>query len=112
MKTLDNAARAVLKVGGGRGFVVEAAGDRFVITAAHCLPFFPPCHPQSYLRERVYASLLGAIGEDPMVWAECVFVDPIADIAVLGVRTDNSSGTKQRVGATSSTGPRRFALAT
>ena len=84
MKTLDNAARAVLKVGDGRGFVVEAADDRYVITAAHCLPYFPPCNPQSYIRERVYASLLGEIGEDLTVWAECVFVDPIADIAVLG----------------------------
>jgi hypothetical protein len=81
--TLERATRAVLKVGDGRGFVVEGKHQRFVITAAHCLPSFPPCHPHSYLDERTYQALLGPIGETSTVWAECVFVDPIGDIAVL-----------------------------
>jgi hypothetical protein len=61
-------------------------GDRgrFVITAAHCLPFFPPCHGASYLEERTYKALLGPLGAEPTIWAECLFADPIADIAVLG----------------------------
>src|SRR5262249_29628643 len=31
-----------------------------------------------------YESLLGRAGKEPTVWAECLFVDPVADIAVLG----------------------------
>ena len=35
----------VITVGHGRGFVVEGAGERLVITAAHCLPSLPPAGP-------------------------------------------------------------------
>jgi Trypsin-like peptidase domain len=76
---------AVLRVGDGRGFVVECRGYRVVITAAHCLPHFPPPHAASYLKERTYPKLLGPLsGRRRTAWAECLFVDPIADIAVLG----------------------------
>jgi hypothetical protein len=77
--------RAVIIVGPGRGFVVEHEREgRFVITAAHCLPFFPPCFSATHLEERTYQRLLGPLGGDATVSAECLFVDPIADIAVLG----------------------------
>jgi hypothetical protein len=81
---------AVVTVGqGGRGFIV--AGPRHSkLTAAHCLPHFPPAHPASYVEERTYASLLGPLGETPTVWAECLFADPIADIAVLGEPDDQT----------------------
>jgi hypothetical protein len=83
---------AVITVGDGRGFVVEARPRTFpftgrkplVVTAAHCLPRQPPAHAASYLYERTYGNLLGALGEKPHVWAECLFADPVADIAVLG----------------------------
>ena len=81
---------AVVTVGGGRGFVVEGGGDRYIITAAHCLPErpdgqrLPPPHGFSYTEERTYSNLLAPLGEQPSVWCECLFVDPIADIAVLG----------------------------
>jgi hypothetical protein len=39
----QDAIAAVLTVGEGRGFVVETDKQRLVITAAHCLPYFPPC---------------------------------------------------------------------
>src|SRR5829696_1886489 len=55
-----------------------------VVTAAHCLPFFPPCYSASHQEERTYKSLLGRIGEATTIWAECLFADPVADIAVLG----------------------------
>jgi hypothetical protein len=84
------AKSAVLTVGDGRGFVIESQGERVVVTAAHCLPHFPPCHGASYIEERVYADFLGPLGEKPGVWAECFFADPIADIAVLG-SPDNQS---------------------
>jgi len=90
--------KAVIKVGDGRGFIIEHheqigsfRGERgfldyrLVITAAHCLPHFPACHRASYLEERTYERLLGPLaGPKPDVWAECLFADPIADIAVLG----------------------------
>ncbi len=75
--------RAVIKVGDGRGFVVATDHERIVITAAHCLPYFPPCMSFSGVEERTYARLLGPIGGERTVWAECVFVDPIADVAAL-----------------------------
>ena len=85
----DLAKRAVITVGTGRGFVVagpreDDLHDRIVITAAHCLPSFPPCASFSTIRERTYPALLGPLGAEPTVWAECLFVDPIGDIAVLG----------------------------
>jgi hypothetical protein len=81
---LERAKQAVVTVGDGRGFVVEGKLERpYVITAAHCLPELPPAHGMSYLHERTYQKLLGALGEAPSVWAECVFADPVADIAVL-----------------------------
>jgi hypothetical protein len=80
-----DASNAVIRVGDGRGFIVQANFQRLVITAAHCLPHFPPCHGASYREERSYENLLGPVdAAAPNVWAECVFADPIADIAVLG----------------------------
>src|SRR5262245_9281897 len=82
---MESAKRAVIAVGDGRGFVVEGRGEKLcVITAAHCLPHLPPPDPASNLEEVTYPNLLGRIGESPSVWAECLFADPVADIAVLG----------------------------
>jgi Trypsin-like peptidase domain len=70
---------------GGRGFIVAGRRHRYVITAAHCLPHLPPACSFSDLQERTYAKLLGPLGSrQQKVWAECLFVDPVADIAVLG----------------------------
>jgi hypothetical protein len=84
----------VITVGDGRGFVVQGlppmsfgmgdTRDRLVITAAHCLPTFPPCRTFNYLSESTYKALLAPLGGKPTVWAECLFADPIGDIAVLG----------------------------
>jgi len=95
----STASRSMLRVGsGGRGFVIEKDGKRFVITAAHCLTVpvtvrgdiarkgatLPPAHGASYSEERIYPSLLGPLGRKSSVPAECIFVDPVADLAVLG----------------------------
>ena len=74
----------VVTAGSGRGFVVEGAGERLVIMAAHCLPFLPPAQSFFEPKERTYGPLLARLGVEPRVWAVCRFVDPIADIAVLG----------------------------
>jgi hypothetical protein len=80
----ESLTSGVVTVGEGRGFVVENAGERFVITAAHCLPFLPPALPVLGLEARTYGPLLALRGEAPRAWAVCRFADPIADIAVLG----------------------------
>ena len=78
-------AEAVIRVGDGRGFVVGTDRERFVITAGHCLPELPPFDgASSYTEERTFDALLGPIGEEPKVSAECKFADPIADLAILG----------------------------
>jgi hypothetical protein len=86
---LKRAKRAVLRVGAGRGFVVEHRNylghiERIVVTAAQCLPHFPPAHPAAYTEEITYRALLGPLGGKRTVWAECLFVELMADIAVLG----------------------------
>jgi len=77
------AKEAIVKVGrGGRGFLVEdARGECFVITAAHCLPRLPRMRP---FEDEPYPKLLGPLGRRaPTVWAQCVFADPVSDLAVL-----------------------------
>jgi hypothetical protein len=58
----------------------------------------PPCLPiataASFTEERTYKNLLGPLGDECTVWAECQFVDPIADIAVLS-EPDNQGLSKE-----------------
>ena len=96
-KTLDPSAAsanwgaAVIKVGYGRGFVVEGGPrGRLVITAAHCLPALPPAHVSFFsVAERTCPRFLRPIGvKRKTVAAECIFADPVADLAVLGCPDD------------------------
>jgi hypothetical protein len=84
----ESLTSGVVTVGHGRGFVVESADERLVITAAHCLPSLPPAGPSFGLGTRTYGPLLAPREEEPRAWAVCRFVDPIADIAVLGSPDD------------------------
>jgi hypothetical protein len=74
------AFRSIVQVGDGRGFVVDG---NHIVTASHCPPHLPPCG--GYLAgKQTYQALLGPLGaETNTVWADCLFVDPVADIAVL-----------------------------
>jgi hypothetical protein len=72
----------VLQVGDGRGFVIETEDARYVVTAAHCLDVLPPADGLSDTAERTYRDFLGPLNGTRNVWAECAFVDPVADIAV------------------------------
>ncbi len=99
---------SVIKVGDGRGFIIERhvrifpvdiplklrvrrrhvpghfVSDRVIVTAAHCLLKLPSTIATEN-PERVYPKLLGRLdGSEIDVWAECLFADPVADIAVLG----------------------------
>jgi hypothetical protein len=79
----------IVRVGDGRGFIVKKNGDRFILTAAHCLPHLPPCiFAPYYTEEKTYGDLLGPLGGATTVWAECLFADPVSDIAVLGTPDD------------------------
>jgi hypothetical protein len=93
--TLQLAKAAVVTAGSGRGFVIERGVCRYVVTAAHCLPtddegclILPPATAASYTEERTYSNLLAPFGGLPTVWTECLFVDPVADVAVLGSPDD------------------------
>src|SRR5262249_57628847 len=107
--TDDELRNAVLRVGDGRGFVVECRNhlgmvERIIITAARCRPRLPSPyehllqlptpHPARYLEEETYQRILGPLGAEPTVWVACLFVDPIADIAVLG-QPDNQDLSEQ-----------------
>jgi hypothetical protein len=76
-------ATCVVKVGDGRGFVFKHVGKRVIITAAHCLPRRPRAIAVDDIRRRTYR-VLGDLHGEARVAAECLFVNPIADIAVLG----------------------------
>jgi hypothetical protein len=78
--------KSLVRVGAGRGFVVqewEHPHQRYIITAEHCLPAIP-----EEAREATFRNLLGPLGGEITVSAQCLFIDPISDIAVLG--TPNS----------------------
>lgn len=84
---MGSVKQSVVKVGKGRGFVLETRFlnlERVIITAAHCLPELPPAHAWSYVHERTYPNLVGSVDGEPEICAECLFVDPVGDIAVLG----------------------------
>ena len=80
-------ASAVIKVGDGRGFIIKLSDDEgYIITASHCLPNLPPVASGGFYDERTYQNLIGPLGaEATPIWAECMFVDPVSDIAVLGM---------------------------
>ena len=75
----------VITVGEGRGFVVEHRGEHLVVTASHCLPWLPSGFGIAYPEERVYRKMLGPLDSATTVGCECLFVNPVDDVAVLGV---------------------------
>lgn len=82
-----DATRAVVQIGrhGGRGFIIVVGERRYVVTAAHCVFVkLPVPHSARDSNEVTYRNLIGPLGGRRRVSAECVFLDPIADIAVFG----------------------------
>lgn len=85
MEARSDRSGAVIAVSGARGFVIAGAHERrYVVTAAHCLPEMPPAQARATPAERTYAALLGPLMGKRTIFAECLFADPVADIAVLG----------------------------
>ena len=93
-KHIERARQSVVTVGEGRGFILRGRTDDLeffpvIVTAAHCLPHLPSAHGLRFDHEKRYPNLLGPLTDDPSkapktISAECIFVDPVADIAVLG----------------------------
>jgi|SRR5579862_1068085 len=96
-------ANSVITVDKGRGFIIEHRtffdfGNGFtrfrrklVLTASHCLPH-PPVMPCYSYKETTYKNLLAPLGEEPSVWAECLFFDPVSDLVILGAPDDQELG--------------------
>ena len=90
--------RSVIKVRRGRGFVVHGPLYPYVITAAHCLPtddeeqLTLPAARVVYREERTFGQMLGPLDREPTLPAKVVFVDPIADLAVLGPPDEHRFG--------------------
>lgn len=75
----ENAGQVVVTVGSGRGAIIRGPSIKLIVTAAHCLPRIP----RSSLSTS-FTRLLGRLDGEPSIGADCLFVDPIADIAILG----------------------------
>jgi len=82
---LEYAKDSVIRVGHGRGFVAQTVDNPVIITCAHCLPHMPPATGGIMMtEEKTYPRLVGVLGHEPTITVECLFVDPVADVAVLG----------------------------
>lgn len=79
---------AIIRVGGGRGFIIEINRRRYVVSAAHCLPHLPSTHLARKPEESHYPNVLGPVDGERSIWAECLFVDPMADVVVLTAPDD------------------------
>jgi hypothetical protein len=89
-ENLQHLAKGIVRIGDGRGFVVECDEQRYVITCTHCLPL----NDDGYLKipavavagseERTFRNIIGPLDEEPTIWTECYSADPATDIAVLG----------------------------
>ena len=108
--TKHPSANSVVKVGDGRGFVIKHRAKvarpkglpkifklvpfteyQCIITAAHCLRKLPLPIALRDTPSRTYQNLIGSLdGATSNVPAECIFVDSVADIAVLGCPDDQA----------------------
>lgn len=85
-KTLYRWKKSIVTVGSARGFLVGSPDQGLVITAAHCLPHLPPVIGDlGFSDERTYPKIIASLDRKRrLIWAECLFVDPVSDLAVLG----------------------------
>ena len=84
-KTLYRWKKSIVTVGTAHGFLVGSPDQGLVITAAHCLPHLPPAIGDlADPAERTYPEIVVPLDRKRCIWAECLFVDPVSDLAVLG----------------------------
>ncbi|QIG97525.1 trypsin-like peptidase domain-containing protein [Bradyrhizobium sp. 6(2017)] len=83
IENLKTAKAAVVQVGDGRGFIVSAGDERYVITAAHCLPHHPSPHLANSPTELAYPNIIGPLASNKQtIWAELAFDNLADDVAV------------------------------
>jgi Trypsin-like peptidase domain len=90
-QALERAKGAVIRVGakGGRGFIVSPGEDedeRYVITAAHCLPRsrYPSPGLANSATELTFPNFLGQLSQKRLtIWAELYAINLCDDFAVL-----------------------------
>jgi hypothetical protein len=85
-----NPTAGIITLAHNCGFVVDSSRGRLVITAGNCLSSLAPCDTPTYADKRTYRAPLGPLGDEPTVTIECLFVNPVADIAVLGPPDDQT----------------------
>jgi hypothetical protein len=93
---LDIAKRAVIRVGGGRGFIASAGGERKIVTAAHCLPFdrLPTPHLSNSVCELTFRRIIGRLTAKRLtIWGELCAYSLTDDFAVLS-EPDGECGEK------------------
>jgi hypothetical protein len=85
-KKFEIAKRAVVRFGaGGRSFIVSAGGDRYVITAAHCLPRdrIPRPNLANGVSELTFPDIIGKLASKrATIWAELCAFSATDDFAV------------------------------
>ncbi len=88
----DAAKSAIVRVGdGGRGFIVSAGEyDRYIVTAAHCLPHIPRPHLANGTTELTFPKIIGALSDRKarMIWGELCVASITDDLAVLRAPDD------------------------
>jgi hypothetical protein len=90
-KALEIAKSAVVQVGGGRGFIVSAGESRYVVTAAHCLPFerLATPHLANSVSQLTFPKIMGALGaKKRTIWGELCAVNLCDDFAVFSEPDD------------------------
>ena len=68
--------------GDGNGY--RKLRRKVVVTASHCLPDAPKLMSGVDYQSATYPKLLAPLDEEPSVPTQCLFFDPVADVAVLG----------------------------
>jgi hypothetical protein len=90
---LQNAKRAVVQVGSGRGFVVSAGESRYIITAAHCVPRdgLPRPHLANSTSQLTFPELIGPVGSNrKTIWAELCVYSLVDDVAAFAAPDDQA----------------------
>ena len=80
---METAKKAIVQVGhGGRGFIVGAR-DRFVVTAAHCVPIehIPTPDMSNGPEQLTFPKIIGPLGGTPTIWGELCAYGLTDDIA-------------------------------
>lgn len=84
---LNSLSPAIIRAGGGRGFIVRSRNHTLVLTAAHCLPWLDATRD---LQTEVFSrEILAPIDCEPAIPVRVLWWEPCTDVAVIG-RSDDA----------------------